>query len=272
MPSAKLAQNSRVRLNNGTRMPLLGLGTWGLDGERCYQVVREALDMGYRLIDTATMYRNEDEIGQAFRDSGLRRNQVFITTKVASWEQGYEGTLAACRGSLERLGVRTIDLYLIHWPVAGKNLDTWRAMEELLSQGRCRAIGVSNFSVPQLEEIKENGNMLPAVNQIELNPFVYDREVLSYCAENGIQVIAYSPLTRGSCLQEKALLQIAQAYRKSPAQVLLRWGLQKGVAVIPKASSNEHLRENLDVFDFELYNGDMAKLDALDTIGCLIDR
>jgi len=272
MPSTKLTPAQRVRLNNGTRMPLLGLGTWGLDGDRCYRTVREALSLGYRHIDTATMYRNEEEVGRAVRDSGLRRNQVFITTKVASWEQGYEGTLDACRGSLQRLGVEAIDLYLIHWPVAGKNVDTWRAMEELLAKGRCRAIGVSNFSIPQLEELMEKGTVVPAVNQIELNPFVYDREMLDFCDRNGIQVIAYSPLTRGTCLQERTLLEVAQAYRKSAAQVLLRWALQKGVAVIPKASSVEHLRENRDVFDFELYNGDMDKLDALDTIGCIIDR
>jgi diketogulonate reductase-like aldo/keto reductase len=268
---AELAPERRITLNDGNEMPVIGLGTWGLDGEACYHTVLEALRIGYRLIDTASMYGNEGEIGRAVRDSGLGRSEVFITTKVATSEQGHEGTLAACQASLERLQVSQIDLYLIHWPTVGKDRDTWRAMEELRSSGLVRSIGVSNFAIPRLEEIMRPGAAVPAVNQIEMSPFAYDRDVVRYCSEKGIRMEAYSPLTRGACLQEKELLQIASAYERSPAQVLLRWALQKGFTVIPKASSTDHLRENLSVFDFELYFGDMAKLDALNTTGGMID-
>lgn len=272
MLSADLSPKFCIQLNNEVRMPIMGLGTWGLEGEQCYRVVKCALQMGYRLIDTASMYGNEAEIGRAFRDSGLSRDDVFITTKVASKDQGYEETLAACQASLDHLGLSFVDLYMIHWPVVGKNIDTWKAMEELFSKGKCRAIGVSNFSIPLIEEIKRREMVLPAVNQIEFNPFVYEREMFNYCAENGIHIEAYSPLTRGICLQDKTLLGVAHAYGKSPAQILLRWALQKGVTVIPKATSVKHLKENLDIFDFELYFGDMDKLDALSMAQCLIDR
>mgnify|MGYP005834193101 CR=1 FL=1 len=267
-----LDPTSKIRLNNGVPMPVLGLGTWGMTGEKCYRAVRTALDMGYRLIDTASLYRNEEEVGRAVRDSGVSREEVFITTKVASWEQGYDGTMAAFKGSLKRLGLDHIDLYLVHWPVAGRSADTWRAMEALLSEGRCRAIGVSNYSIELLKDLAKGATTPPAVNQIEFNPFVFDRELVRYCKENKILVEAYSPLTRGNCLQEKTLLEIAHGYGRSPAQILLRWSLQRGAAVIPKASTVDHLKENFSVFDFELYDGDMDKLDELDTTSCLIDH
>lgn len=268
----ELVPERRATLNDGNGMPIIGMGTWELEGEACYRAVLEALRIGYRLIDTASMYHNEEEIGRAVRDSGLDRDEVFITTKVGTAEQGYEGTKAACRASLDRLGMDHVDLYLIHWPTVGRNRETWRAMEELRSLGMVRSIGVSNFTIPMLDEIMRPGAAVPAVNQIELSPFSYDTDVIRYCTEKGIRLEAYSPLTRGACLQEKALLQIASGYGRSPAQVLLRWALQKGFTVIPKASSPDHLQENFNVFDFELYFGDMAKLDALNTMNCMFDK
>ncbi|KQM10970.1 hypothetical protein AOA80_10945 [Methanomassiliicoccales archaeon RumEn M1] len=259
-------------LNDGNSIPLIGLGTWGLEGEACYRAVREALRIGYRLIDTAPMYRNEREIGRAMRDSGLDRDEVFLTTKVASADMGYESTMNACQASLDRLGVDQIDLYLIHWPSVGKDLETWRAMEELRSRGLVRSIGVSNFTTAMMDELLDHGSVVPAVDQVEINPFVYDEELARYCSDKGIHLEAYSPLTRGNCLQEKEVLQIANAYQRSPAQVLLRWALQKGLTAIPKATTPAHLQENFDIFDFELYFGDIAKLDALNTVSCLMDR
>lgn len=264
--------DARAMLNDGNRMPLIGMGTWGLGGENCYRAVREALSIGYRLIDTATMYHNEEEIGRAVRDSGIDRDEVFITTKVASADMGYENTIKACKDSLAHLGVDQIDLYLIHWPSAGKNLETWKSMEELRSRGLVRSIGVSNFTSDMLEELLLSGATVPAVNQVEINPFIYDEELVRYCSDKHIHLEAYSPLTRGNCLQEKEVLEIATAYERSPAQIMLRWALQKGLTAIPKASTRDHLRENFDIFDFELYFGDMAKLDALNTATCMIDR
>ena len=270
--AVKPSPDARAALNDGNRMPLIGLGTWGLEGETCYRAVREALNIGYRLIDTATMYHNEEEIGRAVRDSGIDRDEVFLTTKVASADMGYESTIKACKGSLARLGVDQIDLYLIHWPSVGKNIETWKTMEELRSRGLVRSIGVSNFTSDMMDELLLSGAPVPAVNQIEINPFVYDAEMARYCAGKRIHLEAYSPLTRGNCLQEREILQIANAYERSPAQVLLRWALQKGLTAIPKASTRDHLRENFNIFDFELYFGDMAKLDALNTVTCMIDR
>jgi diketogulonate reductase-like aldo/keto reductase len=267
----ELSPDARVELNDGNSMPLIGLGTWGLRGETCYRAVREALDIGYRLIDTAPLYHNEEEIGRALRDSGIDRDEVFLTTKVGTSDMGYESAIRACQDSLGRLGVDQVDLYLIHWPSEGKNLDTWKALEQLRSRGLVRSIGVSNFTVPMLDELLFSARVVPAVNQIEINPFVYDRELVRFCSDNRIHLEAYSPLTRGNCLQEKEVLQIANAYERSPAQILLRWALQKGLTVIPKATSSAHLRENYNIFDFELYFGDMDKLDALNTVNCLID-
>ncbi len=187
-------------------------------------------------------------------------------------EQGYEGTLAAFDRSLARLDMDHIDLYLIHWPVSGKSLETWRAMEEILETGRCRSIGVSNYDISQIEELLKVAGKVPAINQIEFNPFVNEQELINYCKGKGIRIEAYSPLTHGNRLQEKVIMELAEGYGKRPAQIMLRWALQKGAIVIPKATSRDHLKENMEVFDFELFDGDMAKLDALDTTSCMIDR
>jgi diketogulonate reductase-like aldo/keto reductase len=206
------------------------------------------------------------------RDSGIGRDEVFITTKVASADMGHDSTLKACQDSLARLGVDRIDLYLIHWPSGGRNLETWRALEELRSHGLVASIGVSNYTTDLLDELQRAGAAVPAVNQIEISPFVFDLDLARYCSDKRIHLEAYSPLTRGNCLQEREVLQIANAYERSSAQIMLRWALQKGLTAIPKASTLDHLRENFNIFDFELYFGDMAKLDALNSATCMIDK
>ncbi|MBI4416137.1 MAG: aldo/keto reductase [Euryarchaeota archaeon] len=258
-----LQTDSRVRLNNGVEMPLLGLGVWQMHGKECERAVRLALEQGYRLIDTASMYGNEREVGLAVRESGVPREDVFVTTKVWNTEQGYESTVHACEASLKRLGMAYVDLYLIHWPVAGKRLATWQALVRLQAQGKCRAIGVSNYTVRHLEELRNTDPHVPAVNQFELSPFLYPRDLVRYCQERAIQVEAYSPLTRGRRLKDPRLVRIAAKYRKTAAQVLIRWGLEHGFLEIPKSSRPERIRENADVFDFALAPEDLGVLDAL---------
>lgn len=255
-----------VPLNNGIPMPAIGLGTWrAAPGEETKRAVRWALETGCRLIDTASMYGNEASVGKAIRESEVPREHVFVTTKVWNSDQGYEKTLRAFDESRERLSLEVVDLYLIHWPEAGLRLDTWRALEELYDRGRCRAIGVSNYMVPHLEETLEHGSVVPAVNQIELHPYNYGQRkgVVEFCRSKGIQVEAYSPLTKGRKLGEDRLAAIARHYGKTPAQVLLRWGMQSGFVVIPKSTNRDRIREDFAIFDFELAEEDMSRLNGL---------
>lgn len=249
-------------LNNGVEMPALGLGTWQI-GTR--QPILTALQAGYRLIDTASIYRNELEVGQALQKSGIPRSEVFLTTKVWDTDHGYRRTLRAFDASLKRLEVDVVDLYLIHWPHSRKLAETWQALEEVHFEGRARAIGVSNYSLEHLEDLFRTCQVAPAVNQIELNPFNYagKRELVEVCMAEGIQLMAYSPLNQGYGLSNPQLVEIADWYGRSPAQVVIRWALQHGFVAIPRASVAEHIRENIDVFDFALAEEDMAQLDAL---------
>lgn len=249
-----------VMLNNGVQMPVLGLGTWQLNGHRAYDAVREAISMGYRLIDTASMYDNEEEVGRAAHDSGVPREKLFITTKLWSHEHGYREALQACGRSLARLGTGYIDLYLIHWPSGDLIPDTWRAMQDLLAQKKVRAIGVSNFGISDIDGLE---GPAPAVNQVELSPYLHDDRLFDHCRSLGIKVEAYSPLTHGRRLEDPEIAEIGAAHSKSAAQVLIRYALQKDTVVIPKASSREHLMENADVFDFSLSDKEMRKLDSL---------
>ncbi len=259
-----LTIESRVRLNNGVEMPLLGLGVWNIPtGGPARRAVETALQAGYRLIDTAKMYGNEDDVGVAVRGSGLRRDDVFVTTKVWNSDHGYDSTLRACDASLKRMGLPSVDLYLIHWPVPRERGETWRAMERILTEGKARAVGVSNYMVPHLEELLASSELVPAVNQIELSPFLYPKDVIDFCAKHGIAVEAYSPLTRGRRLDDRRLKPLAAKYKRSPAQVLIRWGLQHGIIEIPKSARPEHIRENAAVFDFEISPEDMRTLDSL---------
>jgi len=244
-------------------MPVFGLGVWEASGKKCVEAVKHALRVGYRLIDTAKIYGNEEEVGLAVRESGVPREDVFVTTKVWTSDQGYESTLRACDASLKRLGMTYVDLYLIHWPGSKKRADTWRALLELKDRGMARAIGVSNYYPHHLQEVLRAGPVVPAVNQIELSPFLHPCEVTEFCRQRGIVIEAYSPLARGRRLRVPGLVAVARKYGKSPAQVMLRWSLQHGYVVIPKSVRPERIEENADVFDFELAPADMGALDAL---------
>ncbi len=256
--------SSTVSLKNGVRMPILGLGTYKLEGRKAYHPVRDALKIGYRMIDTASFYENEEMVGKALRESGMAREEIFVTSKVWNSEQGFQETLRAFERSLRRLRLDYLDLYLIHWPVAEKRLETWKALEKLYDEGRCRAIGVSNFMVRHLEELERVHGALPAVDQVEFSPFLYRKGLWDQCRKKGIQLEAYSPLARGMKFDDPQLMRIAGAVSKSPAQVLIRWSLQKELVCIPKASNLDRLEENSEVFDFELDEEQMIILDSLD--------
>lgn len=255
---------STLRLNNGVEIPRLGLGVFRAPrGEETRRAVVQALSVGYRHIDTARIYGNEKDVGTGVRDSGLPRSESFVTTKLWNEDQGYDSTLRACERSLKELGLEYVDLYLIHWPVQGQRLESWRAMERLLADGKCRAIGVSNFMPHHLEELLGKARVVPAVNQVELSPFLSQMELRRYCEGKGIAVEAYSPLTRGQRLGHPTLVEVARRHGKTPAQVLIRWCLQHGLIVIPKSTREERIRENADVFGFELSAEDMRVLDGL---------
>lgn len=251
-------------LNNGIAIPVLGLGTFrAKPGRETRDAVRWALDDGYRHIDTARIYRNEADVGAAVKASGLPREELFITTKLWNADQGYEKTRRALERSLDDLGTHYVDLYLMHWPVTEKRLESWRAMESLLAEGACRAIGVSNFTVAHLEELLAAASVVPAVNQVELSPFLHQRELLDFCRRHGIEVEAYSSLTRGRRLSDARLTAIAAVYGKTTAQVLIRWALQHELIVIPKSVHRGRIAENRAVFDFELSADEMGQLDGL---------
>lgn len=262
-----LTLESHTKLNNGVKIPLLGLGVYqSPPGKMTGRAVSYALKIGYRHVDTAYIYGNESDVGKALRESGLRREEVFITTKVWNSDQGYDTTLQACERSLRQLGLRYVDLYLIHWPVQGMSMETWKAMVQLLQEGKARAIGVSNYTIRDLKEILQNSedvDVVPAVDQVEFHPFMYQRELLQFCNKNSIQLEAYSPLTRAKRLNHPAVVAIAKKYGKTPAQVLIRWSLQHDVVVIPKSIHEERIRENSQVFDFQLDPDDMKYLDSL---------
>lgn len=252
-------------MNNGLEIPRLGLGVYETaPGEVTRNAVREALRVGYRHIDTARIYGNEADVGAAVRDSGVPRGEVFVTTKLWNDDQGHDAALRAFDASLSRLGLEYVDLYLVHWPVPGKRLESWKALEEIAGDGRARSIGVSNFMAQHLAELLGEVSVMPAVNQIELSPFNQQRAARAVCEENGIVVEAYSPLTRGQRLNDPVVAGVAARTKRSPAQVLLRWSLQTGLVVLPKSARPERIRENAAIFDFELSADDMAKLDALD--------
>ena len=260
-----LGPASRIRLNDGVEIPRLGLGVYQAPaGPIARAAVRAALDVGYRLVDTARIYGNEEDVGLAIRESGLPREDVFVTTKLWNSDHGHEAALRACEGSLQRLGLDYVDLYLIHWPVPGRREETWEALVRLRREGKCRSIGVSNYTIQHLEELLDRSGVAPAVNQVEFSPFTYQRELLEFCRRRGIRLEAYSPLTKGQRLGDPRLTSLAVRYRKSPAQILIRWCLQHDLVVIPKSTRPERIRENAAVFDFEIAPQDMAALDAFD--------
>lgn len=259
--------NHTVTLRNGVVIPRLGLGVYMIpEGKPTRQAVAWAVEAGYRHVDTASLYGNERSVGEALTATGLAREEWFVTSKLWNSDHGYDKTLRAFDASLGRLGLEFVDLYLIHWPVRRLRLDTWRAMEEILASGRARAIGVSNYVVRHLRELLDHCEVPPAVNQLELHPYNYlsRKDTVDLCREAGIAVEAYSPLTHGERLSDPRLVAIARACGKSPAQVLIRWGLQRELIVLPKSVRQARIAENARVFDFALEEAVMAELDGLD--------
>ncbi len=262
--AAQNATSASILLSTGARIPQVGLGVWQARGSTARRAVSTALSLGYRHVDTARVYGNESDVGDGLRESGVSRAEVFVTTKLWNADQGYDSTLIAFDASLGRLGLEYVDLYLLHWPVAGKRLDSWRALERLHNEKRARAIGVSNFLVPHLKELLAGAHVVPAVNQIELTPFLQRRATVDLCLSRGITVEAYSPLTHGKRLSHPVLVDVAKTVGRTVAQVLLRWGIQKGVVILPKSTHKERIAENAALFDFALDSATMMRLDGLE--------
>ena len=258
------------KLSNGQKMPGFGFGTWNLLGSEGIEAVSEALRVGYRLIDTAKIYGNEAEVGEAIKNSPVSREEIFVTTKLWPNDFGYNNALRAFDESLDRLGLEYIDLYLIHWPRDDKHKskESWRALQELAKQGLAKSIGVSNYNIEQLKEAISSGTP-PAVNQIEFHPYIYEEQkpILEFCKEHSIVVEAYSPLSQGHALDSITVRDIAERAGKSPAQVVLRWAIQHGTVPIPKSAHSERIKENIKVFDFELSNDDIEMLNDLSRSG-----
>ncbi|MGG3161015.1 aldo/keto reductase [Geobacillus stearothermophilus] len=251
-------------LHNGVKMPWVGLGVYKVkEGDEVKSAVRTALEVGYRHVDTAAFYENEEGVGQAIRESGIPREQVFVTTKVWNTDQGYETTLKAFDASLKKLGFDYVDLYLVHWPVKGKYKETYKALEKLYKDGYVRAIGVSNFQIHHLQDVMADCEIKPMVNQVEYHPRLTQKELQAFCRENGIQLEAWSPLMRGEILTEPTIVEIGKKYGKTPAQVVLRWDLQHGVVTIPKSVTPARIKENANLFDFSLTAEEMKQIDAL---------
>lgn len=252
-------------LHNGVEMPWLGLGVFRAEeGPEVRQAVEWALELGYRSIDTASVYGNEAGVGEAIRASGVPREEIFVTTKVWNSDQGHDRALAAYDESLRKLGMDYVDLYLIHWPVKGKFAQTWKALEKLYHAGRVRAIGVSNFLVHHLDELLQQTDLMPMVNQVEFHPRLVQPELLRYCRENKVQLEAWSPIMKGKVGELPELVRLAEKYGKTPAQLVLRWDLDHEVVTIPKSVHRERIEENAQIFDFEITPEDMAAIDALD--------
>ncbi|PRZ00885.1 aldo/keto reductase [Marinilabilia salmonicolor] len=253
-----------VELANGTRMPYLGLGVFQTPNNEIKNAVHAALDFGYRHIDTAAFYENEDGLGEAIKSHSISRKEIFITSKVWNTDQGYDETIRAFGESLKKLQTDYLDLYLVHWPIKGKYTDTWRALETLYEEGRIRAIGVSNFLQHHLEDVMATGKIVPMVNQMEFHPHLVQQDLIDFCKKHSIQYEAWSPLMQGGIFEIDLLKDLSEKYSKSIAQIVLRWDLQKGVVTIPKSVKKNRIEENASIFDFEISEEDMKKIDALD--------
>lgn len=254
----------KLKLHNGIEMPFIGLGTYGLGGGRAtVEIVKAALDLGIRSIDTASFYKNEQEVGEGIKESAVFRKEVFVTTKLWNDEHGYDAALKAIEASLRRLDMDYVDLYLIHWPGKDRYIETWKALERLYDEGTVKAIGVSNFQEHHLSRLLSSCNEKPAVNQIELHPRLTQERLREYCKKMGIKVEAWSPLANGRLLNEPTINYIAKKHARTPAQIILRWHVQNEVMVIPKTASRKRLVENTNIFDFRLSMEEMNLIDSL---------
>ncbi|HEY0074098.1 MAG TPA: aldo/keto reductase [Abditibacteriaceae bacterium] len=261
-------QIPNITLNNGLNIPQVGLGVWqAAEGAEVENAVQSALESGYRLIDTAAIYGNEKGVGTAMKNSGVPREEIFLTTKLWNAHHEYDAALRAFDESLQKLDTDYVDLYLIHWPLPmeGKFTQAWKALEKIYADGRARSIGVSNFKPAHLDTLLAESEIVPAVNQIELHPMLTQRETRDYCAPHSIIIESYSPIMRGGEILENELISgLAQKYSKTPAQIVLRWHVQNGFIVIPKSVNAERIQENIDLFDFELTEDDVQQIDAMD--------
>jgi 2,5-diketo-D-gluconate reductase A len=262
-----MTQVPNLRLNNGVEIPQFGFGVFQVDPDQTAQTVRQAFEAGYRHIDTAQMYRNEEGVGDAISDSGLSRGEVFVTTKLNNQNHGFDSAISALDESLKKLRLDYVDLYLIHWPLPhlDRYVQTWKGFEKLLADGKARSIGVSNFQPAHLDRLAKETDTVPAVNQIELHPLLTQTELRKYHAEHGIATEAWAPIAKGSILGDPTLTGLAEKYGRTPAQVVLRWQVQVGNIVFPKSVNPDRMRENINVFDFELTADDLAAVEALNT-------
>lgn len=250
-------------LCNGVKMPSIGFGTYKSGSEdETARIVKYALDIGYRHIDTASFYGNEVGVGKGIKESRVNREDIFLVTKLWNDDHGYEKTIKAFNKSLEKLQVEYIDLYLIHWPNK-LNSETWRAFEYLYRIGKVKAIGVCNFKIGHLEELRKSAKIMPMVNQIEVHPLSSKNNMLNYCNENNIQLVAWSPIMRGKIFSSELIMDLSEKYKKTIAEIVLRWHIQRGVIPIPKSSNEKRIKENFDIFDFELTKEDMNDIDSL---------
>ncbi|MBW0432342.1 aldo/keto reductase [Leptospira yasudae] len=261
----KKSFDQSVTLNNGVSMPILGLGVWKTkSGKECREAVLNALEAGYRHIDTAKIYGNEEDVGKAIRESGIPRKEIFITTKLWNADQGSDKTRKALETSLETLGIDFVDLYLIHFPVTSKRNDSWKELEKAYHDKLCKSIGVSNYTIAHLTELLKEAKITPAVNQVEFHPFLNQVALFEYCKKHKIQLEAYSPLAHGQKIEDLQIANIAKKYGKTPAQILIRWAVEQNIVVIPKSVKKERILENAQIFDFQIKDEDMKILNSLD--------
>lgn len=258
--------NFRHRLNNDYLIPAIGIGTYKTKpGKETLESLEFALEIGYRHIDTAAFYGNEKYVGQAIKNSGIKREEIFVTTKLWNDDHGFKNAISAFEQSYNNLGIDYIDMYLIHWPVSGRRLETWRALEKLYGEGVVKSIGVSNYTIKHLQETLNKSEIKPVINQVEMHPFLHQNELVEFCEKHNVKVSAYSPLTRGEKFSNPVIKKLANKYDKSPAQIMIRWALQRGLVVIPKSVTKERIKENIEVFDFIISSEDMELINSLNS-------
>lgn len=266
--------SSTFTLNNGVEIPVLGFGTNVLQGPSGIKDIQTALDAGYRLIDTAQSYGNEAEVGKAIDASAIAREEIFVTTKIKDENQGYQLTIDSCEASLEKLQMDAVDLLLVHWPNLENfdlSIETWKALIDLQEEGKAKAIGVSNYTPKFIQKTIDETGVVPAVNQVEFHPFLYQKELLAYCNEQGILIEAYCPIARAERTDNPVLQRLAEKYDKSPVQVILRWHLEHGLVAIPRSTNPDHIKANTDIFDFSLTTSEVVEMDALDDNYRIVD-